>query len=231
MSGVPEAPVITLDGPSGSGKGEISRRVADALGWHLLDSGAIYRVAAVAAASAGIDTASEDRLAALAESLDVRFEGRRILLQGRDVTDRVRREQTGTAASRLAALPGVRRSLLCLQHGFRRPPGLVADGRDMGTVVFPDAGCKVFLTATPEVRAERRHKQLKEQGISVSLARLFSDIAERDARDASRTVSPLKAADDAVVLDTTGLSIEEVVEKVLGLAAERLNTGTATGGT
>lgn len=215
-------PVLAIDGPGGSGKGTISSRVATALGWYLLDSGAIYRVAAVAARKRGIALDDAPRLADMARTLDVRFDGARVYLGDADVTAEVRTEQAGSEASRLAALPEVRKALLELQRGFRKAPGLVADGRDMGTVVFTDAGCKIFLTASPEERARRRYKQLKEQGISVSLASLFSDIAERDARDASRTVSPLKAAEDAVEIDTTGMTIDEVVQRVLETARERM---------
>lgn len=218
-------PVLAMDGPSGSGKGTISRRVADALGWHLLDSGALYRLVALSARDRGLDLDDEAGLAALAEALDVRFEvaddGAEIIrLEGVDVSAAVREERTGEAASRVAVLPAVRQALVRLQRDFRQPPGLVADGRDMGTVIFPEAALKVFLTASPEERAERRHKQLIEKGISVSLADLFSDVQARDKRDAERQVSPLKPAGDAVVLDTTGTSIEDVTRQVLDLVRD-----------
>lgn len=215
-------PVIAIDGPSGSGKGTIARRVADALGWHLLDSGALYRVVAVAAADRGIAEDDEQALAACAGELDIVFDvdgkgGERILVDGTDVTDRVRAENTGAAASRIAAIARLRTALLGVQRGFRRPPGLVADGRDMGTVVFPDAGCKVFLTASPEARAERRYKQLKEKGFDGTLAALFDDIVSRDARDAARSVAPLRPAADAIQLDSTALDVDTVVHRVLEL--------------
>ena len=217
-------PVIAIDGPSGSGKGTIARRVAAALGFHLLDSGALYRLVALRAARAGEDAPAA--LAELARGMDLRFEtgaedAERILLNGEDVTRAVRDEATGAAASRFAAFPVVRAALLERQRGFRRAPGLVADGRDMGTVVFPDAGLKIFLSASPEERARRRHNQLIDKGNDASLAALSRDIAERDARDSTRAVAPLRAAADAVQIDTTGISVEAVVEKVLDLARAR----------
>lgn len=219
-----EIPVITIDGPSGSGKGTVSRAVAAHLGWHFLDSGALYRILALAAADAGV--AAPEAVAELAAGLDIRFAedaagGERILLAGRDVTRRVRAEETGEAASRIAAEPAVRAALMDLQHAFRRAPGLVADGRDMGTVIFPDAGLKIFLTASPEERARRRHKQLNEKGKSANLDALFRDIVARDERDARRAASPLKPAPDAVEIDTTGVAPETVIGKVLALAGER----------
>jgi cytidylate kinase len=212
--------VLAIDGPSGSGKGTVSRLVAARLGWHLLDSGALYRVLAVAADRHGVQLDRQDALEGLAAGLDVAFVDRggteiRIVLEGEDVTDAVRTEGCGDAASRVAALPRVRTALLARQRAFREPPGLVADGRDMGTVVFPDAAFKVFLTASAEERAKRRYKQLKEKGFDVSLSALSREIAERDQRDASRPVAPLKPAPDATVLDNTGMSIDEVVERVL----------------
>lgn len=215
-------PVIAIDGPSGSGKGTIARRVAETLGWHLLDSGALYRIVAVAAADRGIAEDDAHALAACAGQLDIVFDmdaqGReRILVDGADVTERVRAEDTGAAASRIATVPPLRTALLDVQRGFRRPPGLVADGRDMGTVVFPDAGCKVFLTASPEARAERRYKQLKEKGFDGTLAALFDDIVSRDARDAARSVAPLRPAADAIQLDSTALDVDTVVQRVLEL--------------
>jgi cytidylate kinase len=218
-------PVIAIDGPSGSGKGTISRAVATQLGWHLLDSGALYRVLALSALGSGIPEDRVDELAAEARALDVRFEtaaggGERILLNGEDVSQEVRTEECGDMASKIALHSQVRGALLSLQRSFQRPPGLVADGRDMGSVVFPSAGLKVFLTASPEERALRRYKQLKEKGIDVSLPALSTDIAERDRRDAEREAAPLRPSPDAVTLDTTGLSISEVVEGVLDLARQ-----------
>ena len=215
---VPEAPVITVDGPGGSGKGTISMRLAGNLGWHFLDSGALYRLVAVAAMDRGIDATGETALGQLAQGLDVRFgvsgDGMVILLDGNYITGRLRAEEVGVFASRIAALPIVRAALVHRQRAFRRPPGLVADGRDMGTVIFPDAVLKIFLTASAQARAERRYKQLKEKGESVNLSRLFQDIEKRDERDSSRAISPLKPADDAHVIDSTELSIEEVLQKI-----------------
>lgn len=218
-------PVLAIDGPSGSGKGTIARRVAAVLGWHLLDSGALYRVVAVAAQEAGL--ADDDgRLGELADRLQVEFGQtqageERIFLAGRDVTAQVRTEQCGERASRLAAIPAVRSGLKALQHSFRRPPGLVADGRDMGTVIFPDAGLKVFLTASVQERAQRRYKQLIEKGLNASLDALFRDISARDERDSTRPISPLQPAADAVGLDTTHMGIEQVAARVLELARQR----------
>jgi cytidylate kinase len=220
---VADVPVLTVDGPSGSGKGTVGRAVAARLGWHFLDSGALYRVLALAALGRGLDLDDPAGLAPLAGALDVRFEGGtggeepRVLLDGRDVSLELRTEATGAAASRVAAHPAVRAALLERQRAFRRPPGLVADGRDMGSVVFPDAGAKVFLDASPEERARRRHKQLKEKGIGASLSELVKDVAERDARDRGRAASPLRPADGAVVIDTTGLPAEAVVEQVVSV--------------
>lgn len=219
-------PVLAIDGPSGSGKGTVARRVAVTLGWHLLDSGAVYRVTAVAAARDGVAIDDEPALAALAKRLPVTFaedaNGEELIrLGGEDVTRTARSELTGEAASRIAALPAVRTALLTLQRSFREPPGLVADGRDMGTVVFPDAPFKVFLTATAEARAERRYKQLKEKGFDVSLATLFGDITKRDARDAARAVAPLRPAADAIEIDSTALDVASVVQRVLELIQPR----------
>ena len=216
------APVLTIDGPSGSGKGTISRRVATALGWHYLDSGALYRAIGVAAGWADLDLADPAALVRCAFDTRIGFEERadgelRVLVNGLDATDELRTETAGAAASAIAAVPEVRAALKDRQRAFRRPPGLVADGRDMGTVIFPDASCKVFLTASPEERAERRHKQLKDKGVSVMLDDLLREILARDARDASRAVAPLRPADDAVHIDTTGLGIDAVVERVLSL--------------
>ena len=214
-------PILAIDGPSGSGKGTICRLVAQRLGWHLLDSGALYRLVGLAARNHAISLEDEASLMPLAAHLDVQFEAGEgdaetaVVLEGEDVTDQIRTETAGDAASRVAALPGVREALLARQRGFQEPPGLVADGRDMGTVVFPLAPVKIFLTASAEERARRRYKQLKEKGFDVSLSLLSEEIAERDRRDAARAVAPLKPAEDAFVLDTTGVGIEDVVEQVL----------------
>lgn len=215
-------PVITIDGPSGSGKGTVGRAVAARLGWHFLDSGALYRVLGLAALEHGVDLDDAAALAALARDLDVRFEGERVILEGRDVSGAIRSEAAGAAASRVAALPQVREALLDRQRAFRRPPGLIADGRDMGTVVFPDAPLKVFLEASPEERARRRFEQLKAQGLDVNLAQILTDIRERDRRDRERPVAPLKPAPDAVVIDSTERDPESVVQEILRLAAERI---------
>ena len=224
-------PVVTIDGPSGSGKGTIGRRLAQALGWHYLDSGALYRLAALAALRRHLDFGNTQALAEVAASLNVRFSaaavGERVYLDDADVSAELRTEQAGDAASKVAAVPEVRAALLQRQRDFAVPPGLVADGRDMGTVVFPDALLKVVLTASAEARAMRRHKQLKEKGIDVSLPDLSWDIAQRDARDANRTVAPFKPAPDARVIDSTSLTPEEVVAHILrwlarvGVVAER----------
>jgi cytidylate kinase len=212
-------PVIALDGPSGSGKGTIAHRLAQTLGWQRLDSGALYRGVGLSALLNGIPLTDETALARMTGKLDLRFspegEAERVWLAGRDVTDAIRTEESGQAASQVAALPAVRQALLDRQRAFAVAPGLVADGRDMGTVVFPDAELKVFLTASVEERARRRYKQLKEKGIDVSLRDLSRGIADRDRRDASRAVAPLKPADDAKVLDSTDLSPEAVVQQVL----------------
>ncbi len=222
----PVCPIITIDGPSGSGKGTISRAVARRLGWHLLDSGALYRLVALAGADAGLAAEDAPGHAALAERMDVVFTvardgSERITLGGRDVTTAIRSEEAGQGASRVAAWGAVRQALLARQRAFAVPPGLVADGRDMGTVVFPGAQLKIFLTATPRERALRRHKQLKDKGSDVSLPALSREIAERDLRDQTREVAPLKAAPDACLIDSTGLSIEAVVQRVLELGAAR----------
>ena len=224
MPAAETVPVIAIDGPVGTGKGTVSHRVAAALGFALLDSGALYRVLALAARTRGVSLDGGPALARLAASLDIEFtpgdaaEPVRTLLDGVDVTDDIRTEQCGNEASHVSAHSEVREALLARQHGFRRPPGLVADGRDMGSVVFPDAFVKVFLTATARARAERRHKQLMAKGIDVSVTRLSREMAERDRRDRERAVAPLKPAGDAVVVDTTGLDIDTVVARVLDIA-------------
>lgn len=221
-----EVPVLAIDGPSGSGKGTVSRRVAQALGWHLLDSGALYRLVALGGQRAGLESEDRQGHAAIARAMDVRFDVRPdgeelIRYAGEDVTANVRHETAGAAASRVAAWPEVRAALVDRQRRFAALPGLVADGRDMGTVIFPSAGLKIFLTASADERASRRHKQLKEKGLSVNLAALSAEIAERDRRDATRAVAPLVPADDAVLLDSTSLDVDQVVERVLGLARQR----------
>lgn len=208
-------PVIAIDGPSASGKGTVAQAVARALRFHYLDSGALYRLVALAAMNSGTDLGDEAELGALAAGLDARFAGSEILLGGERATEAIRTEACGVASSRVAAVPGVRSALLERQRAFREPPGLVADGRDMGSVVFPDAGLKVFLTASAETRAERRYKQLKDKGIAANIATLLLDLAERDARDAARAVAPLKPAPDARILDTTGLTPDEAADTVL----------------
>ena len=213
------APVVTIDGPSGSGKGTVGRLLALKLGWHYLDSGALYRLVALAAMRRHLDLRDAAGLAAVAANLDVRFApaaaGDRVYLEGDDVSTELRTERAGDAASKVAAVPEVRTVLLTRQRDFAMAPGLVTDGRDMGTVVFPDALLKVVLTASAEARAMRRHKQLKEKGIDVSLPDLSWDIAQRDARDANRTVAPFKPAPDAQVIDSTSLAPEEVVAHIL----------------
>lgn len=215
-------PVLTIDGPSGSGKGTISRIVAARLGWHYLDSGALYRVVGFAAGRDRADTSDAAAMADLAARTAIEFvvagdAEPRVMVDGVDATDAIRTEEAGAAASVIAAIPSVRQTLLTRQRAFCRPPGLVADGRDMGTVVFPAAPWKVFLTASAEQRAQRRHKQLKEKGLSVNMADLLRDILARDARDAERVVAPLKPASDAVLIDTTDVPVERVVDRVLAL--------------
>ncbi len=220
-------PVIAIDGPSGSGKGTVSRLLARRLGWHLLDSGALYRLVALAGLARGLEPQDEAGHAAVAASLDARFDvdgsgEERVLLDGRDVTGELRSEATGSAASRVAAMPAVRAALIGRQRGFATAPGLVADGRDMGSIVFPDAPLKIFLTASPEERARRRHKQLIEKGLTVNLADLSREIRERDHRDANRSVAPLRASDDAVVIDSTNVGVGDVVEQIENLARSRI---------
>ena len=208
-------PVIAIDGPSASGKGTVAARVAQALGFHYLDSGAIYRVTAYAAQQRGVALDDEDGLARLAAALDLRFDGVEVWLSGVAVGDAIRTEEAGRAASQIAALPALRAALLQLQRGFRKAPGLVTDGRDMGAVVFPDADLKVFLTASAEVRADRRYKQLIEKGFSANLAALLQDLQERDARDTARAAAPLQKTADAQLLETSNMGIDDAVNWVL----------------
>jgi CMP/dCMP kinase len=220
------AHLICIDGPSGSGKGTIARRVAQTLGWHLLDSGALYRLVGLAALNGGIATSDQASCGALAATLDVRFGSdaaghEQIWLNRQEVSGILRSEATGELASQVAAIPAVRAALLERQRRFAEPPGLVADGRDMGTVVFPDAPLKIYLTASAEERALRRYKQLKDKGLDVSLAALSREVADRDHRDSTRAIAPLKPATDAVLLDSTSLSIDAVVERVLNEWATR----------
>lgn len=216
-------PVLTIDGPSGSGKGTIARIVAERLGWHLLDSGALYRAVGYAASMAGLDLSDMEAMTRCAETTKITFrdpkDGRetRVYVNSHDSTDDLRTETVGAVASAIAAIPSVRTALVDKQLSFRRLPGLVADGRDMGTVIFPDAGVKVFLTASAEERAKRRYKQLKDKGLAVTLASLLREIEARDARDAARPVAPLKPALDAVLIDSTGMPVDAVVDKVLSL--------------
>lgn len=227
---MPAAPVLAIDGPSGSGKGTVCRRLAAALGWHLLDSGALYRLVAYGAAARGLHADDVAGHAAYARTMDVAFGStaagdEQILLGGQDVTAAVRTESAGAAASRVAAWSPVRDALVERQRAFALAPGLVADGRDMGSVIFPEAGLKVFLTASAEERAARRHKQLMEKGINANLAALSLEIAERDRRDATRPVAPLVATPDAITLDSTRLPPEAVVAQVLSLARARFGVG------
>jgi len=227
------SPVITIDGPSGAGKGTVARCVAEKLGWHILDSGAIYRVLGVAALQNNVALDNEGDLAALAHRLDVRFqpnpdgEGLLTLLADDDISLTIRSEEAGMAASNVAALPQVRQALLAFQQSFAQTPGLVADGRDMGTVVFQNAGLKVFLTASVEARAKRRQKQLIEKGLDGNLARLSEAIQARDEADMGRKTAPLKAADDAVLIDSTHLTIDQVMAQILDLALQRFNLVTS----
>lgn len=218
-------PVITVDGPSGAGKGTLCQALANKLGWQLLDSGAIYRVLALAALHHHVDIKSEEVLVPLAANLDVRFEPREnelaVMLEGEDVSNAIRSEVVGNTASLSATFPRVREALLRRQRAFRTKPGLIADGRDMGTVVFPDAPVKIFLDATPEERARRRMQQLQEKGFDVKLSDLLTDIKGRDYRDRNRVIAPLVPAKDALILDSTKLSIEGVIEQVLAYVKKK----------
>ena len=215
MSNPATAPVIAIDGPSASGKGTIASRVARELGFHYLESGALYRLVALASLKGSVPASEEARLAEIAAGLPVEFRAERILLSGTDVTDAIRDEAVGIRASEIAPLPHVRAALLQRQRAFQQPPGLVAEGRDMGSIVFPDARLKVFLTASLEERAQRRHKQLIDKGIHATLRTLFRDLAERDRRDAARSVAPLIAASDAVHIDATNLSVRDVAAEIV----------------
>jgi cytidylate kinase len=209
------APVVTIDGPGGSGKGTVSSLVAAELGWHLLDSGALYRIVAAMARRQAIDSTDEKSLVAMIPNLQIAFDGDRVDVNGDDLSEEIRTGEAGVAASQVAALAEVRDSILTLQKSFQRAPGLVADGRDMGTVIFPQAATKIFLDASAEVRANRRYKQLKNKGLSVNLRDLLAQIQERDARDRGRAVAPLKPAADALIIDSTQMTIEEVLQMIM----------------
>jgi cytidylate kinase len=215
--GSSEPPVIAIDGPSASGKGTVAQGVAGALGFHWLNSGALYRTVALAALESGADLENESILSNIALNLKAKFVGDSVKVEDRDVTDAIRGETVSIAASRIAGRPGVRNALLERQRGFRRPPGLVAEGRDMGTVVFPDAVLKIYLTASPEARAQRRYKQLMDKGMGATMTALLQDIRARDERDSNRAAAPLKKATDAVLIDTTDLSAADAVAQVLEL--------------
>lgn len=231
-----DIPIIAVDGPSGTGKGTICSHLASWLGWHLLDSGALYRILAVAAEKYQLELNNESAIADIAGSLDVVFQQPQpgkditVIFEGDDTTQKIRTEECGNSASQIAVLPQVRTALLDRQRQFQQAPGLVADGRDMGTVVFSDAPLKIYLIASAEERAKRRYKQLKQKGFNVNLPRLAAEIAERDTRDSQRTISPLKPADDAIVVDTTTLDIFEVIKKIENLVQETLPDACPTSG-
>ena len=208
-------PVIAIDGPSASGKGTIAAAVARHLGFHFLDSGALYRIVGLVGRERGANLGDDGEISRITLNLKVKFDGDRVFVDGREVADLIRGEVAGAAASQVAALPGVRTALMTLQHSFRQPPGLVADGRDMGSVVFPDAQLKIYLTASAEERARRRHKQLIDKGSDASMATLLQDIRDRDFRDSNRAVAPLLKCTDAVEIDTTGTPVDVVVTQVL----------------
>ncbi|MEW8536410.1 MAG: (d)CMP kinase [Candidatus Thiodiazotropha endolucinida] len=220
---VVRVPVITVDGPSGSGKGTLAQRIAEALGWHFLDSGVIYRVLGLMVERAGIGGENVDKITDMAKSMPLSFDQGRVLLDGEDVSRIIRTETIGNAASKVAALPQVREALLAWQRNYARSPGLVADGRDMGTVVFPQAKVKIFLTASAEERAQRRYKQLKEKGLGVNLARLTEEIRERDERDSKRAVAPLVASESAYQLDSTAMTIDEVYGQAMQIISTALS--------
>jgi len=216
MSGT-AVPVIAIDGPSASGKGTVAAAVAHALGFHYLDSGALYRIVGLVASERGANLDDDREISRISLNLNIKFNSEQVLIDNRDVSDLIRGVASGAAASRVAALPGVRTALMSLQRSFRQPPGLVADGRDMGSVVFPDARLKIYLTATAEERARRRHKQLIGKGLGASMATLLQDIRDRDLRDSTRATAPLQKCADAVEIDTTGIPVDVVVQQILHL--------------
>ena len=215
-------PVVTIDGPGGAGKGTVASAIAKAKGWHLLDSGALYRIIAVAGLADGIALDDAPALVEMSEGLEIVFADGQVRVNGANVTDAIRTEEAGNSASQVAALPPVRDAIFALQQGFRRPPGLVADGRDMGTVVFADAPVKIFLDASAEARAERRYNQLKNNGLGVNLRGLLEQIQQRDARDRERAVAPLKPAEDALIIDSTSMTIDEVVAMVMAQISSKV---------
>jgi cytidylate kinase len=221
VTGASDVPVVAIDGPSGSGKGTIAALLAERLGWHLLDSGALYRIVGAVALARGISLDDPASLGEMASVLDIRFEGGAVLVDGEDLTDVIRTEEVSVASSEVAALEEVRAAIFDVQQRMRKPPGLVADGRDMGTVVFKDADLKIYLDASVKVRAERRYNQLKNKGLSVNFRALLANLEDRDERDKGRAVSPLVPAPDALIIDSTNLSIEEVLSNVLAEVRSR----------